>query len=368
MRPGSVVTPACRDYHAGDASGSIMKTVYSPTQELHDVRLEVTTGDARQPYESPARGRTLADAVTQQTPEEIIKPCDFSLEPLLAIHTAPYIRFLQVAWDLWVEECGSGVDAIPYCFPHRGLYQVEPRNIEGKLGYYSFDLSAAIGARTWEGVRASANTALTAADLVAGGETAAFGLCRPPGHHAGKDLMGGYCYINNAAVAAQSLRDCGFSRVAILDVDYHHGNGTQSIFYRRSDVLFVSIHADPDDEYPHFSGYTSETGEDEGVNFNINYPLAVDTTDWPVYSDALASALMKIRDFKAAALVVSLGLDTFVGDPIARFKLNTGDYSQMGKAIADCGLRTVFLLEGGYALDHLGANTLHVLNGFEDSG
>ena len=342
-----------------------MKTIYSSAQELHDVRMEVTTGAARPPYETPARSRAVVDAITNSLTGNIIEPEGFSIAHILAVHTQSYIDFLKTAWDMWVEECGSEFDAIPYCFPHRGLWHVEPRNIEGKLGYYSFDLSAAIGVGTWEGVLASANCALTAASIVTKGERAAFALCRPPGHHAGKDVMGGYCYINNAAVTAQYLRTSGYDKVAILDVDYHHGNGTQSIFYNRADVLFVSLHADPEDEYPHFSGYSPETGDQDGAGFNVNYPLAVENTDWRAYSATLASAMQNITDFGATALVVSLGLDTFEGDPIAQFKLKTADYVQMGAMLANQGLPTVFVLEGGYALTELGVNTLNVLDGFE---
>jgi acetoin utilization deacetylase AcuC-like enzyme len=342
-----------------------MKTVYSPDQLLHDVRVEVTSGAAREPYETPARALAVQDAIISSGLGEIIQPREHTLEPLQAVHSKTYIEFLQAAWALWVEECGPDLDAIPYCFPQRGLHQVEPRNIEGKLGYYSFDLSSAIGSGTWAGVRAAVNCALTAADLVMAGEPAAFALCRPPGHHAGRDLMGGYCYINNAAVAAQSFRDQGYRRVAVLDVDYHHGNGTQDIFYSRSDVLFVSIHADPEDEYPHFSGYAAETGDGRGVGFNINYPSHLGTTDWTVYSDLLARALKNIETFAADALVVSLGLDTFNGDPISQFQLLTDDFIQMGRMIGGAKLPTVFVLEGGYAMDDLGANTVNVLRGFE---
>jgi len=342
-----------------------MKTVYSVDQELHDVRLEISSGDARSPYETPARARAVVDAIKTSGLGDILEPQDHTLEPLFAVHTQPYIEFLQTAWSLWVEECGPEFDAIPYCFPHRGLRQVEPRNIEGKLGYYSFDLSAAIGRGTWQAVRAAANTVLTAADMVIGGERVVFALCRPPGHHAGKDVMGGYCYINNAAVAAQSFRDRGFGRVAILDVDYHHGNGTQSIFYDRGDVLFTSIHGDPEDEYPHFSGYASETGEGQGADCNINYPLPLNSTNWAVYSGVLTKALGQIGKFGAEALIVSLGLDTFEGDPISQFKLCTRDYLQMGNMIAAANLPTLLVLEGGYDMDELGTNVVTVLEGFE---
>jgi len=194
------------------------------------------------------------------------------------------------------------------------------------------------------------------------GERAVFALTRPPGHHAGADLFGGYCYLNNVAIAAQWLADQGM-RPAILDVDYHHGNGTQAIFYRRSDVLFVSVHADPSFAYPHFLGFADERGEGAGDGLNLNLPLPR-KTEWPAYAEALASALARIRDFAPDVLLVSLGLDTFEADPISRFKLRTEDYLRLGEALAALRLPTLFVFEGGYNLEHLAENTCNVLEGF----
>jgi acetoin utilization deacetylase AcuC-like enzyme len=241
---------------------------------------------------------------------------------------------------------------------------VEPRNFIARLGLYSMDNGTPLVAGTWAAAKEAADAACSAAAFISGGERAAFCLTRPPGHHAGADFMGGYCFLNNAAVAAQSLRDSGCARVAILDVDYHHGNGTQSIFYNRSDVLFVSIHGDPFTEYPFYLGHADETGIGAGLGFNLNLPLAA-RTPADVWFFALTLACQKIQHFRADALVISLGLDTFEGDPIANFSLQTKDYPRLGAQLARLGLPTLFVLEGGYAAAELGVNAANVLEGFE---
>ncbi len=207
---------------------------------------------------------------------------------------------------------------------------------------------------------------MTAAQHVADGARVAFALTRPPGHHAGADFFGGYCFLNNAAVAAQHLRNSGLQRIAVLDVDYHHGNGTQAIFYDRPDVLFASIHGDPHTEYPFYLGYSDEVGAGAGHGFNLNLPLPRGT-DFGQWRAALAIALHGIAKFGAEALVVSLGLDTFEGDPISGFKLRSDDYLRVGEDIARAGLPTVFVFEGGYAVAELGVNAVNVLEGFEQA-
>jgi acetoin utilization deacetylase AcuC-like enzyme len=191
-------------------------------------------------------------------------------------------------------------------------------------------------------------------------------LCRPPGHHAARDLFGGYCFLNNAAIATQFLRDSGAQRVAILDVDYHHGNGTQDIFYERDDVLFVSLHADPRTVFPYFLGYAEETGAGRGTGFTCNYPLP-EGTEFSVWRDALAAGLRRIEQFRADAMVVSLGVDTFVEDPISSFRLHSGDFTTYGRLIAGAKLPTLFVLEGGYAVEEIGVNVVNVLSGFESA-
>jgi acetoin utilization deacetylase AcuC-like enzyme len=188
-------------------------------------------------------------------------------------------------------------------------------------------------------------------------------LTRPPGHHAGRDFFGGYCFINNAAVAAQALLDAGARRVGILDVDYHHGNGTQGIFYERADVLTVSIHGDPFFEYPFYLGHADERGQGAGEGFNINVPLARGT-DFPRWRAALMTALQRVKDYGPDAVVVALGVDTFEGDPISHFKLKSEDYLQVGRDLSALGLPMVFTLEGGYAVGAMGVNVVNVLESF----
>ena len=234
--------------------------------------------------------------------------------------------------------------------------------IDAKLGPYSFDASSPIAAGTWEGAYWSAQTSLTALDAVLAGDRAAFALCRPPGHHCGPDYLGGYCYLNNAAIAAEAGAAAG-RRVAILDVDYHHGNGTQDIFYARGDVLFVSIHADPRMDYPYFWGHADETGEGDGEGATLNLPLPRGT-DLAAYLPALDAALERIAAFAPDLLVVSYGADTFAGDPISHFRLETPDYATIARRIASLGLPALVVMEGGYAIDALGANVASFLAGF----
>ena len=219
---------------------------------------------------------------------------------------------------------------------------------------------------TWEAARAAADVALTGASQIKEGARAAFALCRPPGHHAARDLYGGYCFLNNAAIAAQYLRDAGAARVAILDVDFHHGNGTQDIFYDRPDVLYISLHGDPAEAFPYFSGFADETGTGAGAGFTLNLPLPPGTK-FGAWQDALRAALLRIENFRADALVVSLGVDTFAEDPISFFRLQSADFSTYGRMIGASALPTLFVLEGGYAVGEIGVNVVNVLTGFEDA-
>jgi acetoin utilization deacetylase AcuC-like enzyme len=238
-----------------------------------------------------------------------------------------------------------------------------PANIDGKAGYYALATETAITAGTWAAAKSSAAVAQTAQRVVAEGERGVFALCRPPGHHAARDMYGGYCFLNNAAIAAQMFLDDGAKRVAILDVDFHHGNGTQDIFYRRNDVLFLSLHGRPEDAFPYFLGYADETGEGEGEGFNVNYPMAAGTS-YEVWERALADGLRRITVYGPDALVVSLGVDTFKDDPISFFKLDSDDFKTYGARIGKLKLPTLFVMEGGYAIEAIGINTVNVLEGF----
>jgi acetoin utilization deacetylase AcuC-like enzyme len=293
----------------------------------------------------------------------VMAPTVHGRDPILKIHAANYVDFLERAWDLWTET-GRDYDALPLSWPVQGLRRVEPDHIDGKLGYYSFDAGTPITAGTWQAATAAVDVALTGADLVQGDERAAFALCRPPGHHAAADFFGGYCFLNNAAIAAQSFIDAGAKRVAILDVDYHHGNGTQAIFYDRADVFFTSIHGDPRQEYPFFLGYAEETGAGAGEGCNANYPLPWGS-DFAAWGAALEDACKKVAAFAPQALVISLGVDTFEKDPISHFTLKSEDYLKIGAAIAALDLPTLFVMEGGYAVAEIGINAVNVLTGFE---
>lgn len=341
-----------------------MLTIYSDDHHLHHGHAELIDGTLKPCFEMPRRADMVLERIRLTGLGEVRAPESFTLEPVLRVHDAGYVAFLERAWPLWQAE-GRSHDALPLVWPVRGLRTDRlPEDIDGLLGYYSFDAGVPITAGTWRAVRTSAEVALTGAQALRDSGRAAFALCRPPGHHAAADYMGGYCYLNNAAIAAQALRDAGAARVAILDVDYHHGNGTQHIFYTRGDISFLSLHGDPRVEYPFFLGHADETGQGEGLGHNHNYPLA-HGTDWALYETALRDACGKIARYAPDALVVSLGVDTFEHDPISRFRLKNADYLRMGEMIGGLGLQTLFVMEGGYAVDDIGVNAVNVLIGFE---
>lgn len=342
-----------------------MLTVYTETHRLHHGRNELMAGQLVPVFEVPRRAEIVLDQVRKVGLGEVVGPKAFGLSPLLRVHHPDYVEFLQTAWEEWCALGRGDTDALPYAWPVRRTDQVRaPRGIDARLGFYSFDAASPIGAGTWEAVRGSADVALSAAGRVGRSERAAFALCRPPGHHAAQDYMGGYCFLNNAAIAAQSMRDAGAGRVAILDIDYHHGNGTQAIFYDRPDVLVANLHGDPEVEYPYFLGRADERGAGEGEGFNLNYPLPWGTgfADW---SEALEEACRQIARYAPEALVVSLGVDTYRGDPISQFRLDSPDYLRVGERIAGLGRPTLFVMEGGYAVEEIGLNAVNVLLGFE---
>jgi len=338
-------------------------TVFSAQHLLRRPRTELHGGELVCPHESPQRAQIVLERVETQRLGEVIAPASFGSDPLLRVHDQGYIEFLKQAWSEWVA-AGNRGEAIPDCWPARRMNQRRPNSIMGKLGYYAMAGETSISQGTWEAASAAADVALTGALRIKDGESAAFALCRPPGHHAARDLYGGYCFLNNAAIAAQYLRDYGAARVAILDVDFHHGNGTQDIFYDRPDVLYVSLHGDPADAFPYFSGYADEAGTGAGSGFTVNLPLPVGT-EFNAWRDALRAALTRIANFRAEALVVSLGVDTFAEDPISFFRLQTPDFLTYGGMIGACAIPTLFVLEGGYAVGEIGVNVVNVLTGFE---
>ncbi len=340
-----------------------MITVFSPDHVLRSARTELYGGELVRPHESPERAQIVLERVQAQRLGQVIAPASFGAAPLLRVHDPEYLEFLAHAWGEWVA-AGNRGEAIPDCWPARRMSQRRPASIMGRLGYYAMAGETSISQGTWEAARAAADVALTGALQIKEGASAAFALCRPPGHHAARDLYGGYCFLNNAAIAAQYLRDGGAARVAILDVDFHHGNGTQDIFYARPDVLYVSLHGDPADAFPYFSGYAEETGSEAGSGFTLNLPLPPGT-EWATWQDALRVALRRIAHFRADALIVSLGVDTFAQDPISFFRLQCADFFSYGQMIGACALPTLFVLEGGYAVGEIGINVVNVLTGFE---
>ena len=342
-----------------------MLIVRSDVHAAHHVN-ELDGGALIPSWEAPVRAENVVAALTAASMGPVVEPDPVDHDELGEIHAADYLAFMAQAWGRWVAAGHTTSSAMPFCFPGHRARSIIPDHIDGQLGHYAFALDCSIGPHTWVAALESAAIAQTAAQRVAGGERAAFALCRPPGHHASRDQFGGYCYLNNAAAAAQRLRHRGYARVGILDVDYHHGNGTQDIFYDRSDVVFASIHCDPRQRFPFFLGYADEVGSGEGLGANFNYPLPRGT-EFGEWTAAFESAIADLVAAGVDALVVSLGLDTYRGDPISDFQLDTGDYPVIGARLAAIGLPTVFVLEGGYATAELGDNVVGVLRGFEDA-
>ncbi|MBN8556902.1 MAG: histone deacetylase family protein [Proteobacteria bacterium] len=335
-------------------------------QAGHDPAHEIFRGQRVPCFENPSRARFVEQALRAAGHALRAPDCD-SAPLLLQVHAPRYLDFLRTAWQQWLalDAANAGVQPFPSVWPVRTLRSdVEPDNFIARLGLYSMDNGSPMVAGTWTAAKAAADAAASSAQALGQGERVVFCATRPPGHHAGPDFMGGYCFINNAAVCAQALRAGGAARVAVLDVDYHHGNGTQAIFYDRADVLFVSIHGDPRTEYPFYLGHADETGAGAGQGFNLNLPLAAGSSV-AAWFEALAAACQRIARHRADALVVSLGLDTFAGDPISTFQLQAADFVRLGQRLQALGLPTAFILEGGYAAAELGLNAASVLRGFE---
>ncbi len=341
-----------------------MKTIHTDDHRLQHGRAELIDGKLLPCFEKPERAELIIARVREVGLGPVLEPEDFGRAPLARVHADNYLRFLETAWEAWVRAHGD-YDALPLNWSVRGMRSdIEPDAIDGKLSYFSFDAGTPITAGTWRAITGSANVALTGQRLIVNGERAVFALCRPPGHHAAADYYGGYCFLNNAAIAAWAFLDQGAARVAILDVDYHHGNGTQSIFYDRDEVLFLSLHGDPRQEFPYFLGHADERGVAAGEGYNVNYPLPWGT-DFDAWYEALEDACRRIDQYAPDALVVSLGVDTFKDDPISRFRLDVGDYPRIGQRLARLGMPTLFVMEGGYAVEAIGINAVNVLSGFE---
>jgi len=341
-----------------------MQIVFSPYHRRHAT--EVQVAGCPFPYaELPARAEAILAAVTALQLGEAIEPQDFGLDPIRAVHSEEFIDYLKCAYQGSRDFYEGQKPALADTYAGRG-WRYKPRGFPGRIGYFAFDTTCPILEGTWTAAYWSAQCALTAADLVRRGSRAAYALCRPPGHHAGHDIHGGFCYLNNAAIAARALQQGANGRVAVLDIDYHHGNGTQEIFYRDATVLYCSIHADPDMDYPFFWGSREESGEGPGQGYNRNWPLPLGAND-AAFLAALDEALASIASFSPAFLVLSAGFDFVEGDPVpvgAGFRISRNGLVASARRIAGLRLPTVIVQEGGYDVEKLGGYVTTFLQEF----
>lgn len=337
-----------------------MKAIFSEKQNAHSPTRYLRYGALVDYPESPERVRRLiAGALKAEL--ELCEPDQFDPRCFEGIHPARYLDFLENGHAEWMKLPGAYPEIMPSVRPVEAP-SAYPSHILGRAGWHIMDFAGALTADTWSTVHSSAMSALTAAELVASGADSAYALCRPPGHHAYGERAGGFCYLNNSALAAQYLRR-KHDRVAILDIDVHHGNGTQSIFYDRADVLTVSIHADPASYYPFYYGYDGQRGTAEGEGFNFNLPVPVKSDD-RVWIAALEKAIKRIADFKPGALVLALGLDAHEADPLNGGAVTTEGFVAMARQIAQIGLPTALVQEGGYLTPMLGDNLAAFLTAF----
>ncbi|WP_373084551.1 histone deacetylase family protein [Sneathiella sp.] len=344
-----------------------MKIVYSPDHAQHDPKTYFKSGAFHEPQEVPGRAEALVNGL-RRAGHDIVGPDDFGPSPRAAIHTPGYLQFLETIYGRWHAAGMQSEEVLPNIHPGRHMSSM-PTGIVGEVGHFTTDMSAPVGQHTWAAAVASSNVAVTATAYVLddlASNSAAYALCRPPGHHAFKDQAGGFCFLNNIAIAAEYARRT-VNRVAILDVDVHHGNGTQGIFYERADVFTVSLHCDPSDFYPFFSGYDHERGCGHGDGFNLNLPVPKGSRD-ATYLARLDQALEALRAYAPDVLFVALGLDAFEGDPFAGLSVSTIGFGEIAAKIANLGMPTVLIQEGGYNQNELGANITSFISGFEGKG
>jgi acetoin utilization deacetylase AcuC-like enzyme len=348
-----------------------MQVVHTAAHRLHDPQVELENSTVNDPLEHPGRVEAIHDALASDARFTVVASREHGTAPIEAVHDPGLVRFLAEAWQLYQERHGPTREVVPDVFYRpalrRGMPAIgEPEAISGRLGWWCFETTTPLTEGTYAAACGSVDVALTATDAVLGGELAAYGLCRPPGHHAGSALYGGYCFFNNAAIAAEHAVRTAGARVTVLDVDYHHGNGTQEIFYDRGDVQYVSLHGDPRRAYPYTVGYADETGAGLGAGATLNVPLDAGVDD-AGYLAALDSTFDAIDRFGADLLVVSLGVDTYADDPICDLALSTAGYWHCGATVAELGRRTVVLQEGGYFVPALGENVRQWLLGLAGS-
>lgn len=334
-----------------------MHVFWSNRQLAHAGTRFVRAGQIVPSPEAPDRAELILRTLRARG-HSVSAPLDGGLKPILAVHDADYVAFLQTVHASWTAFAGAEAAAMPNVHP-RGPAARRPASPVGQLGWYTGDMACEITADTWDAAYDSAQAAADAARIVIERNETAYALCRPPGHHAGRDRAMGFCYLNNAAITAEALRRT-FDRVAILDVDVHHGNGTQDIFYERGDVFVASIHGDPDQYYPFYWGYADQIGAGNGRGANLNVPFPVGSGDGP-FLDALATAIKEIRRFVPQAMVLSLGIDASVHDPHGRHAVTNDGFRRMAERIGALRIPTAIVQEGGYASPELGRIVADIL-------
>ncbi len=325
--------------------------IVNDKHDIHHVR-------ERGYVESPIRVGAIQRDLDKVDLFETVQPQHFSEDYILQVHDADFVRYLE----RMCKTLQGNESVYPYVFPIRNPAR-PPREMPIRAGYFCIDTFTPLHQNAWPAARRAVDCALTGARAIIHGRRLAYALVRPPGHHAERRVFGGFCYLNSAAVAANYLS--AYGRVAILDVDYHHGNGQQDIFYRRSDVLTVSIHGDPRFAYPYFTGFADEVGEGDGRGFNVNLPLE-EKLDGPRYLRVLTQALVTVSTFTPSFLVVCLGFDTAKADPTGSWSLAASDFERNGRAIGALGLPTLVVQEGGYKTRTLGINARHFFRGLWD--
>jgi acetoin utilization deacetylase AcuC-like enzyme len=341
-----------------------MKVFWDPVQLSHTPRFFLLRGQQRPNFEIPARAEALLAACRALgMPVETASPVGRA--SLQAVHDPAYLDFLCNGFAAWSQLPDSGAEMVANSHPAPEMLANGarlPPHVIGQVGWFTADAACPIGAGTWPAALAAAAGAVAAADEAAAGRNA-YALARPPGHHAYRARAGGHCYLNNAALAAQRLRSRGASRVAVLDIDSHHGNGTQGIFWDRGDVLFVSVHGDPDQYYPWFTGRPHERGAGAGDGCNLNLPLPIGTGD-AGWLAAVSAGIAAVAAFGADALVVSLGFDASVDEPLNALSVTADGFARAGEAIGGLQRPTVIVQEGGYNLDVLGGLLTRFVSGF----
>lgn len=334
-----------------------MKAFFHPAQDKHVPQSYFTRGQMRQPQEVPDRTSQMLEGL-KEAGIPILQPSDQGARPIAKVHDLGYLRFLESAHRRWMEMGDWGEEVMSNIFVR------SPNHLTGILAEaarYQADGSSPIGEHTWEAAYWSAQTALAAADALMAGDRTSYAVCRPPGHHARKDSAGGFCFLNNAAIAAEHMKS-RFPRLVILDPDMHHGQGIQEIFYDRSDVLYISIHGDPTNFYPVVSGFENERGEGEGYGYNINMPMPHGSSEDDFFAK-VEDAMAAIKLFQPDALILTLGFDIYKDDPQAKVSVTSEGFCKLGAQMRQLGLPTLVVQEGGYDLDSLSENVQQFFKG-----